>query len=138
MAASAITGQCLCGEVRYRCDEPIENLVLCACRDCRYITGGEPNAAALVKTDVLHITGETKGYTSTGGSGRPMTRHFCPACGTPLFTSFSGRPGIVALKAGTLDEQQSLKVVARIWADSAPPWHDIGTDVPHFPEGFPK
>ncbi len=67
--SAAATGRCLCGQLRYRCDEPVEKLVLCACRDCQYITGGEPNAAALVRADGLHVDGETTGYTSAGGSG---------------------------------------------------------------------
>lgn len=135
---SDVTGRCLCGEVRYRCDDPVEKLVLCSCRACRYTTGGEANAGVIVRADAFHLTGKTKGYTSAGGSGQPMTRHFCPACGTPLYTSLSARPEVIVLKAGTLDNQQALKVVARIWTSSAEPWHAVDADVPRFPEGFPR
>lgn len=135
--AGDVTGRCLCGKVSYRCDDPIEKLVLCACRACRYTTGGQANAGAVVRTEALHLAGETSGYTAPGGSGQPMTRHFCPSCGTPVYTSLSGRPEVVVLRAGTLDDQQSLKVVARIWTSSAEPWHTVPADVPDFPQSFP-
>jgi len=132
-----VTGGCLCGAVRYHCDGPVESLVLCSCRSCRYTTGGEPNAGTIVRTDAFRLTGEAKGFTSTGGSGQPMTRYFCPTCGTPLYTSLSGRPDVIVLKAGTIDDQQGLKVVARIWSSSTEPWHVVAEDVPSFPQGFP-
>jgi hypothetical protein len=136
--ADKFIGGCLCRQVRFSCDDPVVDLVLCHCRDCRYITGGEANAAALVSAKSFHSVGELKGYTSLGGSGHNITRSFCSVCGTPILTSFSGRPEVFALKAGTLDDQQSLRVSAKIWTGSAPPWHHVEPDVPEFREGFPR
>ena len=41
-----ITGGCLCGKIRYEAEVELFLAIRCHCRDCQYVSGGEP--AALV------------------------------------------------------------------------------------------
>ena len=77
-----LKGGCLCGAVRYwTTAEPLTSTV-CHCRDCQRFTGSAFGALVYVPKETLTIEGTTKTFTSLGGSGKPMVRHFCPECGS--------------------------------------------------------
>ena len=38
-----VTGGCYCGEIRFEADGELEAAFQCHCRECQYITGGNPN-----------------------------------------------------------------------------------------------
>jgi hypothetical protein len=127
-APSSITGRCLCGGVTYKADaEPVIQAV-CHCEDCQRQTAnpfsivvGVPEAAFSVEGDTL------ASYTTTAGdSGSDTVRHFCSACGSPLFTLTSSAPGLVIIKAGSLDDFSWFEPTVEIWTSSAQPW------APHF------
>ena len=42
------TGRCYCGEINFEFDDPIHSQLLCHCRECRYLSGGEPNASIVI------------------------------------------------------------------------------------------
>ncbi|MGH8010877.1 MAG: GFA family protein [Candidatus Binataceae bacterium] len=56
----------------------------------------------------FEVRGETKGYTVRGG-GLNSTRHFCPACGSPLFGISEIAPRTVSIHVGTLDDPSVFK-----------------------------
>lgn len=64
-----------------------------------------------------------RAHTVTGSSGQPVTRYFCPACGSPLWSEPAAFAGRAFVKAGAFDEDPGLPVARAIWTDSAPEWH---------------
>ncbi|MES2535716.1 MAG: GFA family protein [Pseudomonadota bacterium] len=99
-----LNGGCYCGQVRYEAvGEPLFR-VQCHCRECQYISGGNPNV----------IMGMPEsGFTYTKGAARkfrrsdldqPVTREFCPECGTHLLTRSPRMPGMMLIKVGTFDD----------------------------------
>ena len=42
------SGRCYCGKINYEFEEPIYTQILCHCRECRYISGGEANASIVI------------------------------------------------------------------------------------------
>ena len=121
------SGGCLCGAVRYEVSAEPVAFMLCHCRDCQYISGGEPAAVVVVPTpSVAVVKGDLKGHTVTGESGNEVERQFCPECGTPVFSRLGGMPQLWCVKAGTLDDPSWLKPTAFLWSQSAQPWahHD--------------
>ena len=123
-----VTGGCLCGKVRYELSAPALFGGNCYCLDCRK-TSSSHSASMAVPEAALQVTGETRGYSSPGDSGNPVTRVFCPNCGTGIYSK-GARPGVVMLKAGTLDDPEQFKPMASVYASRAPSW-----DRP--PEGLP-
>ena len=115
------TGGCLCGQVRYRLTaEPVISRI-CWCRDCQHIAGnGTVNA--LFPSQAIEITGSPSEYVRAAESGHFVRRRFCPQCGCHLFADTSGYPGLIVVRAGTLDDACSIKPVANIWSSSAPSW----------------
>jgi len=49
-------------------------------------------------------TGKPKEISKTADTGKKITSHFCPDCGTTLFRTGESFPGGVILKAGVLDD----------------------------------
>jgi len=48
--------------------------------------------------------GSPKGFTKKGDSGNELTRHFCPDCGSPLFTLSGDLKSVVLGPAVSLSE----------------------------------
>lgn len=124
-------GRCYCGAVRYEFDgEPVVN-AQCHCRECQYISGGNPNVILAIPDATFHYTqGEPKAFTRADIEN-PGTREFCPNCGTHLLTRSPHVPGVVILKRGTLDQPAAFgNPQLAIYTCDKQPWH-------HIPEGMP-
>jgi hypothetical protein len=98
-----LEGGCYCGAVRYVADGEPMLKAQCHCRECQYISGGAPNMFLLMPPDGFrYAKGQPKQF-SRSDLESPVTREFCPECGTHLATR---RPGLraVVVKVGTLDD----------------------------------
>jgi hypothetical protein len=122
----AVVGGCLCGSVRFACNGPLGAAAYCHCADCRKCTGSAFNVSVGVERSDFEITaGSPKGFTKTGDSGNELTRHFCPDCGSPLFTSSPGHPDRVYVKAGAFDDPALIQPAYQSWTRSSAPWATI-------------
>jgi hypothetical protein len=132
--ATALSGGCACGAIRYEITaEPIMALN-CHCRDCQRASGG-PFASVLgVPKDALKITGAPKYHDVKADSGNIISRGFCPECGSPLFTKLSAMPHFMGVKAGSLDDPSIFKPTMDIYTDSAQPWDYMNPNLPKVPK----
>jgi len=97
------TGGCYCGQVRYEAEGDPMMKAQCTCRECRYITGGGPNMfIAMPKAGFKYTQGEPATFTRDD-LDTPVTREFCPNCGTHLATNPPGFPAMV-VKVGSMDD----------------------------------
>ena len=127
-------GGCLCGAVRYQLKAMPQSVVVCHCTHCQRASGSAFSVNLLVKEDAYEQRGETKFFLDTGDSGLPSHRHFCSHCGSPLMTKAANLPGMVLLKAGTLDNQEGLQPQAEIYTDHATQWHSPVPGSTRFPQ----
>ena len=98
-----LEGGCYCKQVRYIAEGEPRFKAECHCRECQYISGGGPNFFMLMPPDGFrYVSGEPKTFTRDDLAA-PVTREFCPNCGTHLTTRRPGLP-LVILKVGTLDD----------------------------------
>ncbi len=98
-----VQGGCYCGAVRYEAEgEPVMK-AQCHCRECQYITGGGPNFFLALPDDGFRYTSGTPSSFTRSDIPNPVTREFCPNCGTSLVTRPKPMPMIV-IKVGTLDD----------------------------------
>lgn len=132
----AITGGCLCGDIRYSIDGPVKQTVVCHCKNCQKQAGSAFSVNLIVAVDDLHVEGETAVYQDIGDSGNAVRRRFCGKCGSPILSEIEGRSEIAIVKSGTLDDTGWLDPQAHIWCRSAQPWVGIDPDLPHFERGF--
>ncbi|MBT8473008.1 MAG: GFA family protein, partial [Marinicaulis sp.] len=75
-------GGCHCGAVRYKCQVKPQYTFYCHCNDCQRTTGSPFSMELMVERAATEIRGRLNQYEITGDSGKPVKRHFCPACGS--------------------------------------------------------
>lgn len=125
-------GGCLCGAVRYAADRSaVVTANHCHCRDCQRSTGGGfVTFFALPEAAFELAQGDLGDYTVTGASGGTVTRSFCRACGTAMFSRVSAMSGFYFVKAGTLDDPSWVEPVSSYWGSSAQPWAPPAAGLP--------
>lgn len=131
-----LKGGCYCGAVKYEIHGQLLMFAHCHCPDCRKFTGSAFSATLVTAADGFKITrGEDHlvPYPSSPGKHR----FFCPTCGCHLFLRTAHRPGMVFVRAGSLDDDPQVKPQAHFWTSKKAPWHEISDALPHYPEGLP-
>jgi hypothetical protein len=80
----------------------------------------------------VSLTGETRGYSRPADSGKVVTRHFCPTCGAPVFSLNAGMPGMMFLRASSLDDVEVFKPQMHVYASRAASWDRPTAGLPAF------
>lgn len=111
-----MTGRCLCGEVRYRIDGDVRDVIDCHCERCRR-TSGNHVAATRVSLDELTLESETSLRWFAAPDDPNVEYGFCARCGSSLFWRTVG-DSAWSVFAGTLDPPTGLRTVAA--------WHTVG------------
>ncbi len=99
-----LAGGCYCGGLRYQAKGDALFKGQCHCRECQYISGGQPNVfMAMPESGFSYTKGSPKQFRRSDLE-KPVTREFCPECGTHTLAKSSALPGALIIKVGTLDE----------------------------------
>lgn len=124
------SGQCLCGGVRYSVDVEPVFAGNCHCKDCQRSSGSAFIPAMIFNEKYVDVSGEVKYFESQADSGNIHKRGFCPNCGSQLFAWFSNMPGMLGIKAGTLDESSHYVPMLDFHVGSAVPWDFMNPKLP--------
>ena len=132
-------GGCRCAAVRYTLAmNRLPRTYACHCRDCQTWTGSAFSQQTFVPQASLRVTGALDVYTFTTPGGNTSVQRICPICHTRIYNSNSARPGVVVVRAGTLDRSDELDVVAHIWVKRKQAWLTLPEGVPAWDEGAPE
>jgi hypothetical protein len=126
------TGSCLCGAVRFEVAGDLGPIQLCHCSQCRRASGAAFAANMPVRAaDVRVVSGEAslKSFESSPGKARL----FCADCGSPIISRSAGDPGMVRVRAGTLDEPVDAPLAFHFHVASKASWMPITDDLPRHP-----
>jgi hypothetical protein len=118
----AIRGSCNCGAIRYASSAQPSLTAFCHCRSCQKAGGGGYSVNVAVPAASLQVEGTPRTFRTTGASGFPVERRFCPLCGSALFTDADAFAGVTFVKGGSLDDPSWIEPTFHIWCDSAQPW----------------
>lgn len=105
-----VTGGCLCGDVRFAAVGQPYRVGVCHCLDCRKHHGALFHASAIFPEAALTIEGETQSYAG---------RHFCPRCGSSVF-SRSGDE--IEVHLGSLDAPDQFRPSYELWTVRRESW----------------
>ncbi|EQM67700.1 GFA family protein [Pseudomonas solani] len=119
-------GGCLCGQVRFEVQGPLENPHTCSCQFCQRHSGALTVAWVEVPRERLRWTGPA-GAPATYRSSDYSSRAFCAHCGSSL-GAIDDEPTI-ALLVGSLDHKDSpaLMPTYESFEDGRPAWWHAGT-----------
>jgi hypothetical protein len=126
-----LSGECLCGDVRYRVEDSFLYALNCHCSQCRKATGSafkpfagiERSKLSVIQgRDRLLLFGEENGHDAR-----------CKRCGSYLYSVV--RDGeYVHVSLGTLIDTPSMQPSAHIFVGSKAPWYTIHDDLPQHDE----
>ncbi|KAK9843169.1 hypothetical protein WJX74_007953 [Apatococcus lobatus] len=106
--ALAITGQCLCGALKYKLETaplPKMEANYCHCTQCRRATGAQLGTFVMVPRPAFLLTGSTlKRFQSSSHAHRA----FCSECGSHIFYDNEDSPSI-DVYVGTLDHPEQVE-----------------------------
>ena len=126
------TGQCLCGDIRYKISGPPAMAGVCHCKNCQRQAGSafstlwgipKPNIAFDGLEPKLYEDGDT-------ASGGQVERYFCGRCGSPLYSLIPDQQEMLFLKTGTLDQTDDFVPQFHVWCDSKQNWVDLAEEIP--------
>lgn len=75
----------------------------------------------------LTISGELSTFEDRGEHGDAVyvRRRFCGSCGSPIVSELTGANGVIAVKAGTLDDKSTVAPTVEAWCEHRQPWVDL-------------
>ncbi len=129
-----LLGGCLCGAVRYEIGVEPKTTAHCYCKDCRKASGTGHCTHVVVQEEGFSISGEVAAYDRPADSGNVVRRHFCPKCGSAIYSMNSGMTGPVFVRASSLDDPNAVTPRASVYASRAPKWDPIDPSLPAFAE----
>jgi hypothetical protein len=134
--ANIITGSCCCGDVAFTLEDYFSKFYLCHCEQCRKLTGTAHASNLFTSPENINWINGTDKIKRYDHQERSFSKAFCENCGSGLpFFSKDGKSLIVP--AGSLNEEPSKKIDARIFCSEQTKWYKSSLTVAKFP-GFPE
>jgi hypothetical protein len=133
---SLLEGGCGCGAVRYRlASEPLFTHC-CHCLNCQRQTGSAFVINLLIereRVELLAATPEPVVVPRDDGSTQPIFR--CSTCQVAVYSEY-GSPGVLFVRAGTLDRPWEITPDVHIYTRSRLPWITLPGSTPAFEEFY--
>lgn len=121
------TGRCLCGAVTFQLDGDLIATAVCHCQHCQRQGGGAFSVNLVAHESQLTVDGELAVYEETGERGDDVyvRRRFCGSCGSPIVSELSKTDGVIAVKAGVLDDTSEVTPTVEVWCVDRQPWVEL-------------
>lgn len=121
------TGRCLCGDISYQFDGDLIATAVCHCDHCQRQSGGAFSVNLLMNIAQVTVSGPIKTFEDRGEHGDAVYvyRRFCGNCGSPILSELVEPAGLVAVKAGTLDDRSSVSPGVEAWCDHKQAWVEL-------------
>src|SRR4029079_14559474 len=78
----------------------------CYCEDCRKSGSRGHSSVLAVPEPAVSMTGKLTEFKKASTSGQPITRKFCPLCGSRISSAAAVMPGVLMINASSLDDPQ--------------------------------
>ncbi len=118
------TGQCLCGDIKFRIDGAVIRTNACHCTQCRR-WGGHYWPSADVNQDDLVLTHGAESI-AWYDSSQEAERGFCIVCGSSLFwRRKQGDTSYVSVAMGTLNAPTGLSLDKHIFTEDKGDYYEI-------------
>lgn len=131
-----LTGNCLCGGVRFEIHGPLAPLGYCHCKQCQRASGSAFTAnTSIAKADFRLLSGQEliREYESSPAAFRA----FCSRCGSPVYKRLASQPDSIRVRLGLVNEDPGLRPRVHVWVSAKAAWYEISDALPQLPEGLP-
>ncbi len=119
-----IDGACHCGQIQYRAEIDLDNVLICHCTDCQTLSGSAYRTVAPAKEGTFELlSGELKIYEKLADDDSVRLQSFCPNCGTPVYSSPpEGTSGFIGIRVGSIKQRNQLIPKHQYWFRSSQAW----------------
>lgn len=124
-----VHGSCLCSDIAWEVDGPLEFMHHCHCGRCRKLHGAAFNTAAMCDAARFRFT-RGRERVARFESSPGVLRAFCERCGGVVPDDEAPWQGKVFVHAGPLDDDPGTRALGHIFAGSKAPWVEIGDGLP--------
>lgn len=129
-----ITGECFCGQVKYRVDGQLRDARSCHCSRCRKAFSSQASAYALVEPDQFHwVSGKTLLTSYVGQHGFGL--QFCQICGSTICGIYAGDVHGVTL--GCVNGTPDIELGRHLYVGSKASWEKMPDWVLQYQQGEP-
>ena len=131
-----LTGQCLCGKVKFEVENNFDYFHLCHCKQCQRATGSAHASNLFTRAENFNWRTGEDSVKRFDVPGRIISNAFCVECGSGLpYLSLSGEA--LVIPAGCLNEQPGIAPGANIFWSERAQWYEsaiLASHVEKFPE----
>lgn len=128
-----LDGACMCGRIQYEITGEPRFMYQCYCGKCRAASGASFVTNIIVDADKFRITAGKESLAAFESSPKKF-RHFCSACGSPIYSRGEKTKQVVSVRCGTLKQDPGIRVAYHAFVASKALWADIHDDQPQFSE----
>lgn len=128
-----LNGACMCGRIQFEVTAPPRFMYQCHCGTCRADSGASFVTNVIVDAGNFRITAGKESLASFESSPRKF-RHFCSACGSPIYSHGEKTNQVVSVRCGALEQDPGVRVAYHAFVASKAPWVEIHDDCPRFAE----
>ncbi|CAF2054323.1 unnamed protein product [Rotaria magnacalcarata] len=141
MAASTISGKCLCGQISVSVPQDAfnktENVGICYCKNCRQSGGCLASYNLYLSEEDVKIEGQPKLYQDPNtDSGTTVERAFCNNCGSPVYGRNLKFIGLIAVRLGLFNPLP--KPGMALYCKNRPDWNKGAIDGVQEHEAMPE
>lgn len=121
------TGRCLCGQITYELSGDLIATAVCHCDHCQRQSGGAFSLNLIALEPQMNVSGSLRTFEDRGENGDAVYVHrrFCGDCGSPIYSAMVEPAGVIAVKAGTLDDRSEVVPTVEVWCEHKQPWVDL-------------
>ncbi len=118
------TGRCLCGQITYEITGDLIATAVCHCDHCQRQGGSAFSVNLIVHESQMTVVGDLSTFEDRGENNDAVYvyRRFCGQCGSPIYSALVSPAGILAVKAGTLDDRSDVTPNVEAWCEHKQPW----------------
>ncbi|HZM18789.1 MAG TPA: GFA family protein [Gaiellaceae bacterium] len=132
MTSVAREGGCACGAVRYRLTSDPLFTHCCHCLNSQRQTGSAFVINLLIEADRVELlSGAPQAVDVPRDDGSKQRISRCPTCQVAVYSDY-GRPEVLFVRAGTLDQPSSVTPDVHIFTKSKLSWVTLPESVPAF------
>ena len=130
MAAGAREGGCSCGAIRYRLASEPMIVHCCHCLNCQRQTGSAFVINLLIEADRVDLLcGDPVPVDVPRDDGSSQRIFRCPTCQVAVYSEY-GRPEVLFVRAGTLDDPSEVEPDVHIYTRSKVGWVELPESTP--------
>jgi hypothetical protein len=125
-------GGCSCGAVRYRLTSDPLFVHCCHCLNCQRQTGSAFVINLLIEADRVELlAAEPQPVDAPRDDGSAQRIFRCPTCSVAVYSEY-GRPEVLFVRGGTLDEPRAVTPDVHIFTKSKAEWVVLPESAPAF------